>query len=183
MIMHQPDRPHPTHPRTVIPAAPLDMPMDHGELLQWLSTARNWTADTAPTWVERLRTEGVPLPSPQEAADADIALLAQRLILSLAQRGVYLAHTDHLSDRELYTYLMETALTIPAPPRQPGAFELIDLCPPYGSGIDLMLACYASDETRQRLAGNGVPIPARRPRLVDRDSTLPRPPEFPMQPH
>ena len=181
MIMHRSNRPHNTRSRTVASNPGFDAPFDQVEMLDWLWTARNWSPDTGPTWIQRLRDEGVRLPSPQDAADKEFESLAQRLIRSLAERGVYLAHTDHLDDRALYTYLMDTALTIPAPPRQPGSIELIDLCPPYGEGIELMLACYASDETRRQLARKGVPIPPRRKRRTDRDRTLPRPPGFPTQ--
>lgn len=176
MIMHQSDRPHPTRPRTAVSSPDLSGSSDQGALIAWLTTARNWSPDTAPTWTERLRGEGIGLPAPNDVSDGEMSGLAQRLILSLAERGVYLAHTDHLDDRELYTYLVDTALAIPAPPRQPGTVELIDLCPPYGNGIELMLACYASEEMRQHLSRQGVPIPPRRPPLVDRDRTLPRPP-------
>ncbi|MDP6479398.1 MAG: hypothetical protein QGI75_05080 [Phycisphaerales bacterium] len=179
MIMHQTNRPHQTQPRPVAGNSGLKYWIGQTELLQWIQTARDWTPDTAPTWMDRLRDEGVQLPSLEDADEGAIAALTLRLILALAERGVYLTHTDHLSDRELYTYLVNTALALPAPPRQPGSIELIDLCPPYGHGIELMLACYASDDMRQQLSRKGVSIPPRRPLSVDRDRTLPRPPGKP----
>ncbi|HCA38148.1 MAG: hypothetical protein QF781_01530 [Phycisphaerales bacterium] len=181
MIMHQTNHPHQTHPRTVAANPGLECSSGQTELLEWLQTARDWTPDTAPTWMERLRNEGVQLPPPENADESAIADLTLRLILSLAERSVYLTHTDHLSDRALYTYLVDTALALPAPPRQPGSIELIDLCPPYGHGIELMLACYASDDMRQQLSRKGISIPPRRPLSVDRDRTLPRPTGEPLQ--
>jgi len=178
MIMHNPHTPRNQRPRTV-ESSGIDGPLDHSELLEWLSTSRGWRPNTAPTWIERLRVEGVRLPNADDVCDQTIASVTQRLILSLAERGVYLAHTDHLTDRELYGYLIDTALAIPAPPRQPGTIELIDLCPPYGEGIELMLACYASDNVRSQLSLQGVPIPPRRTKPAERDGQLPRPPGFP----
>ena len=178
MIMHQPHTPHNHRPQTV-EFSDMKDPLDHGDLIKWLSTAREWSPDTAQTWVERLRKEGVRLPNPDVICDQRIGAISQRLIVSLAERGVYLAHTDHLTDRELYAYLIDTALAIPAPPRQPGAIELIDLCPPYGKGIELMLACYASDDVRSQLSLQGVPIPPRQAKPARRDGQLPRPLGFP----
>lgn len=175
MIMRQP---HNHRPRT-IEFSDIDGPIDHGDFADWISTARQWSPDTAPSWIERLRHEGVRLPEPSDVCNRTIGTITQRLILSLADRGVYLAHTDHLTDHELYAYLIETALAIPAPPRQPGAIELIDLCPPYGAGIELMLACYASDDVRHQLSLQGVPIPPRQTKPAQRDCDLPRPPGFP----
>ena len=128
--------------------------------------------------MERLRADGVNLPSPDEATDEAMPHLCHRLIVSLAERGVYLDHTDHLDPRGLYTYLVGTALAIPSPPRAPDSVELIDLCPPYGQGIDLMLACYATDEVRAELSASGVDVPPRRPKRANRDATLPRPAEL-----
>ncbi|MDP6986674.1 MAG: hypothetical protein QGG74_01395 [Phycisphaerales bacterium] len=179
MVMHHSNRRHSTRPRTVVSTPDLAATDTQEEMVEWLSTARGWSPDTAPTWTQRLRNEGVRLPAPDAIAEKDMPRLSQRLILCLAERGVYLSHTDHLSDRALYTYLIETALAIPGPPRQPGSFELIDLCPPYGRGIELMLACYASEDMRQQLSLQGVEIPPRIALVADRDRSLPKPPQPP----
>ena len=111
MIMHQTNRPHQTHPRTVAANPGLECSSGQTELLEWLQTARDWTPDTAPTWMERLRNEGVQLPPPENADESAIADLTLRLILSLAERGVYAAHL--LADRALANRLVAgTAVTV-----------------------------------------------------------------------
>lgn len=148
---------------------------DLDQLTHWLDAARKWSPEAEPTWIEHLRTDGLDLPPAHAISPADALRMVTRLILALAERGLYLTHTDHLDDLALYTYLVETALVVPAPPPRPGAVELIDLCPPYGHGIDLMLACYVSDEVRARLAGMGMSLPPRQALVADRDRTLPHP--------
>jgi hypothetical protein len=141
----------------------------------WLAAARAWDPETAPSWVSRLRADGLDLPDPEGVQRDDAAKVLTTLIDALAARGVFLVHTDHLDDAGLYAYLLTTALAAPAPPRRPGTVEVIDLCPPYGSGIDTMLACHASEATRAALAARGIPLPPRKAPAADRDRTLPRP--------
>jgi hypothetical protein len=97
------------------------------------------------------------------------------LIKALGERHVYLCHTNHLDDAALYEYLVNTALEVTAPPRQPMAYEVIDLCPPYGKNIDMMLAFHASDALRAGLRAIGVDLPPRRTPVANRDHGLPRP--------
>ncbi len=161
-------------PRRTVPRTP-----SSDAVAQWLANAKAWNPESAPTWVTKLRADGVELPPPAEVPESEASSRLASLIDALAARGVFLAHTDHLDDQSLYAYLVSTALAAPAPPRGPGTCELIDLCPPYGSGIDTMLACHASDELRAELAARGVPLPPRTARAADRDQHLPRPPEPP----
>ncbi len=155
------------------PNAPLP-PED--AIATWLATARAWSPDASASWVTKLRREGVDLPSPSEVAPHDVPSVLARLIDALAEHEVFLVHTDHLDDASLYRYLILTALAAPAPPRTPGTCEIIDLCPLYGSGIDTMLACHASDEVRAALTARGIPIPPRQAPASNRDRSLPRPP-------
>jgi len=148
---------------------------DHDPVEAWLSTARAWNPEDAPTWVARLRAKGVPLPPPGRVPPDEFGPALSTLIHALATEGVYLAHTDHLTDEAAYRYLLETALAVPSPPRQPGDVEVIDLCPPYGPAIDTMLAVYASDDLRRRLRNRGINVPPRRPRAANRDAELPGP--------
>ncbi len=153
--------------------------LGQNEAIEWLENARTWCPQSGITWIEKLRKDGIRLPEPAALSEQHLPAMIRRLVLSLAERGLYVLHTDHLSDAAFYQYMIETALAVPAPPRQPGAFELIDLCPPYGRGIELMLACYATDEAREALQAEGVPIPPRQPLESDRDRSLPKPPEVP----
>ncbi len=148
---------------------------EYDPVASWLAQARHWSPDEAPTWIERLRDEGIVLPAPDDVAHGGFEAPLDRLIVALGDREVYLLHTDHLTDEALYRYLLDTALRVPCPPRQPGSAEIIDLCPPYGQSIDIMLAIYASDALRAELRHRGVAIPPRRPRAIHRDSGLPKP--------
>ena len=145
------------------------------DMATWLETARAWDPETAPTWIDRLRSEGVQVPPPENMLARDLPHMLGVLIKALGERDVYLCHTDHLDDAELYEYLVNTALEVPAPPRQPTAYEVIDLCPPYGKGIDMMLAFHASDSLRASLLAVGVDLPPRRVPIANRDRGLPRP--------
>ncbi|MCP4839402.1 MAG: hypothetical protein GY894_08605 [Planctomycetes bacterium] len=150
--------------------------LGQSEAVEWLENARAWCPQSGITWIEKLRKDGIKLPDPDHLSDQHLPAMIRRLVLSLAERGLYVMHTDHLADAAFYQYMVETALAVPAPPRHPGAFEVIDLCPPYGAGIELMLACYATDEAREAFQAEGVAIPPRKPLVCDRDRTLPKPP-------
>jgi hypothetical protein len=58
----------------------------------------------------RLTRGGLALPPPESLDDMALTAKLWELIGVLAERHVYLYHTDHLSDRELYTELVEEVL-------------------------------------------------------------------------
>ena len=145
------------------------------DMATWLKTARAWDPESAPSWLDRLRSDGVQVPPPENMLAVDLPDVLGVLIKALGDRDVYLCHTDHLDDAALYEYLVNTALEVTAPPRQPMAYEVIDLCPPYGKNIDMMLAVHASDALRAGLRAIGVDVPPRRAPVANRDHGLPRP--------
>jgi hypothetical protein len=145
------------------------------DMATWLKTARAWDPESAPSWLDRLRSDGVQVPPPENMLAVDLPDVLGVLIKALGDRDVYLCHTDHLDDAALYEYLVNTALEVTAPPRQPMAYEVIDLCPPYGKNIDMMLAFHASDALRAGLRAIGVDLPPRRAPVANRDHRLPRP--------
>lgn len=120
---------------------------------------------------------GVALPPPGELGSGMGARL-QEVIDALASFRVYLDHTDHLSDRELYTLLWEEILREEGvfEPQGPG-FHVIDVV---GSGSDedilAYLEFYADEEMRRAWAEDwpDLQIPAHSDPPHDRDRHLPQ---------
>ena len=99
------------------------------------------------------------------------------VIAALARLNVYLLHTDHLSDVELYRRLSEEILDeeIRDVPVCPGVREYIDLlggCS--GADSDAYLKHYASDEERELHRREHGSVPRHEPPPFDRDRHLPR---------
>lgn len=61
----------------------------------------DWTTN-----LQQLAEIGVVPPPPSDVGDTELSLVLWDLIDALAGLGVYLIHTDHLTDRELYEQLM-----------------------------------------------------------------------------
>src|SRR5205085_6413992 len=57
-----------------------------------------------------LFSSGISLPSPNEMDDIELEAKLWEVINALALLRIYLHHTNHLSDRELYTQLWEESL-------------------------------------------------------------------------
>ncbi len=141
-------------------------------------------ADCTP-WVsdfDRLTRSGAVIPSPETLNGGELSTKLWELIGRLAGMSIYLLHTDHLSDRELYERLWGDVLR----EETPDSFSdndsegcwIVDLVGA-GSEEDLLawLTYYASDVERQEfideLAEDLFPEPERPPH--DRDRHLPGP--------
>lgn len=113
-------------------------------------------------------------------SNAELSTELTELITILAEMHVYLCHTDHLSDRQLYGRLETEILHEPVKrmPPEPGNFYLVDLV---GSGAEEefqdYLRYYATEREREywRTHFPQEPIPPRQPVPFDRDRGLPRP--------
>jgi hypothetical protein len=64
---------------------------------------------------QQLIEKGVELPEPDSVGDADIRTKLWAVLAGLAELRVYLDHTDHLSDRELYAKLWSDTLRSEVP--------------------------------------------------------------------
>jgi hypothetical protein len=118
---------------------------------------------------------------PAEITDELLPGLLWEILQELACRGFYVLHTDHLTDRELYSAIWRHALRDEAilPGRTPRAAWVHDFV---GSGSEddhqLWLRFYASDEQRQRDAERYPDqlLPPRETPTCRRDWRLPKSP-------
>lgn len=130
-----------------------------------------WTTN-----LQQLEEIGVCPPPPGDVGDTELSLVLWELIDALAGLGIYLLHTDHLTDRELYDRLMLHVLREQVRDLPPDAsvHEYIDLSPLLkrgGSDND-------ADETPQPAAAPSWHDAIHTQPSVDgrRDHLLPRPP-------
>ncbi len=129
----------------------------------------------------RLRDAGVALPPAEELSDDELSLKLIEVIHTLAELRIFLEHTNHLSDRRLYAYLLAEALDESGPILPPDMLMNCHL-DIVGSGNEedaaVWLRYYADEEARARWAVE-FPEMAMPPHEVppcDRDHHLPTPP-------
>ena len=130
------------------------------------------------TPLRQLEEKGLTFPAPGVLNDIELTGRLWELIHGLASIGTYLYSTNHLSDRELYTRLVEDSLLEPGPRLAPetGFACHIDLV---GSGSDadtqIWLRYYADEGERARWVADfpGDILPQREPPTYDRDRHLP----------
>jgi len=135
----------------------------------------------AVTLYDQLKRSGTELLPPDQLDDTTLTGDLSKLIQRLATLGVYLIHTNHLSDRELYEYLYHEGLREEASlfPENPTYAYIIDLT---GSGSDedilIYLKHYADEQSRNDWAHDwpDPPLPPHEDPPFDRDSSLPQSP-------
>lgn len=128
-----------------------------------------------------LENTGVEIPAPDQLDDASLGVKLSEIVERMASLGAYVLHTNHLTDRELYTYLYVEALREEAVlfPENPSYAYMIDLT---GSGSEtdnqLYLKYYADEEHRKRWAQDWPddPMPEHEDPPFDRDRFLPQSP-------
>lgn len=127
---------------------------------------------------DALLKAGFSLPPPDELDDPALTAKLWELIQALAQRRLFLHSTDHLSDRELYSWLWHDAL------RE----ELMGFGLPFGNcHLDVLGSCseediilqmryYADEQKRARFAAEfpDFPMPPHEQPPFDRDRRLPQ---------
>lgn len=127
-----------------------------------------------------LENAGFEIPAPDQLDDS-LTTKLQELTQRMATLGIYLLHTNHLSDRELYEYLFHDGLREEAVlfPDNPSYAFMIDLT---GSGSDednlIYLKYYADEEHRRQWAHDWPdhPMPPHEDPPFNRDSSLPQSP-------
>lgn len=129
--------------------------------------------------LDTLQQAGFDLPAPEQLDDPALTAKLWDLIRELAQRRLFLHRTDHLSDREMYTWLVTDAL------RE----EMVGFGLPFGNcHLDVLGGCseedivlsmryYADDEERTRWLKDfpDFEMPPREKPPYDRDRHLPAP--------
>jgi hypothetical protein len=128
-----------------------------------------------------LAEDGIYPPPPDLLLDEDIPTNLKRLAGAMAQRGLLLCQTDHLSDRELYTLLVERVLReeTEAYPPESGWFTHVEISqfgtPDGENGSQVYLRYYADEDEREQwhLDFPSDPMPPREDPLYHRDLLLP----------
>ncbi|MFM7103672.1 MAG: hypothetical protein ACKO3N_21200 [Verrucomicrobiota bacterium] len=120
----------------------------------------------------------VPLP-PARVDEFQLRGRLWEFIHALAGRGFFLHHTNHLSDRELYTWLHDQWFPEETADVPPGAGSSchIDLTEALADDGETFLRYYASEADREIWdeVGSGQPLPPHEDPPFDRDRFLPGP--------
>lgn len=127
--------------------------------------------------LEVLRERGMEIPDEPPLDDQELHAKLWEVIEAMGDLGLLLDSTDHLTDAELYRYLVSEALLEKTllPGEDESGFWCIS---PVGSGSEedqaIYLAYYADDDERAEWHREwGDPLPPKQQRKVDRDRLLP----------
>jgi len=138
--------------------------------------------ETAPrsTRFAQLQQAGVALPPPDSLSDAELHQTLWEVIQKLAELGEFLEHTDHLSDRGLYSHLWDRSLReeITIMPFDPDSAYHVDILGGCSEeDIQTSLKYYATKLDREDWYEQFPedPIPEHADPPYDRDRLLPQP--------
>ncbi len=128
---------------------------------------------------ETLVTGGMSLPAPNKLNDMQLTKKLWEIIQALSLLGVFLYHTDHLSDRELYEILWKDTLREedflePTNPNSACHIDIIGRCSE--EDILIYLKYYADEMERIEWANefSKKNFPAHEKKPYDRDRHLPK---------
>lgn len=126
----------------------------------------------------QLRELGLEVAPLGELSPEQVPVRLREVIEAMARLNIFLLHTDHLGDAELYRRLSEEILDeeVRDIPVCPGVREYIDLlggCSEDDS--ETYLKHYASDDERETHRREQGTVPRHEPPPFDRDRHLPRP--------
>src|SRR3954452_23746933 len=125
--------------------------------------------------LEVLRTRGIDIPKDPPADDAALHAKLFEIIEGMFEIGIVVESTDHLSDAELYRFLIDDALLHETIISVAGGTWHIS---PIGSGSEednaIYMRYYADDEYREQWhRAFGEPLPPKEKAPYDRDRLLP----------
>lgn len=147
--------------------------------LTFLARVLAWETGPSATHGEWLARQGLRFEPPDALPGERLASELSRLIEALALARVFLHHTDHLSDAELYARLWHEVLPAEAPDfaRTPADACHWDFADPVAGHEQIWLMHYASESERQIWAEEfrDVILPPRKRPPYRRDHRLPVP--------
>jgi hypothetical protein len=153
-------------------------PHDQCPMCQQLQKDSGLVAGTA---LEELRRRGIKVPPPEEITAEEMRYTLWGVIDSLADLGVFLWHTDHLDDQQLYTMLWRDLLDKRILLAKDGFTDYATLFDPttscYESDTIDFLRFYATKKERKKFAKRfGVKtLPEHVDPPFHRDAFLPSP--------
>jgi hypothetical protein len=146
----------------------------------WENVLAFESAEPGETLFVELEKAGVKLPAPDDLDDVQVTEKVWEVAHKLGEWNVFLEHTDHLSDRELYAHLWTDSLREPPmmPVGMPGWNCNISMIGSYGEEeLEIMHRYYESPEDRrewlERYPDQTLPEPETLP--YNRDMYLPKP--------
>lgn len=125
--------------------------------------------------IDVIRSRGIEIPPENTLGDAATHARLWEVLEAMGEIGMVLYFTDHLSDRDLYRYLVEDVLLEETILSEEGGFWHIS---PIGGCSDednqIYLRYYADEETREQWGRDfEMTVPAKEPLPYDRDRFLP----------
>jgi hypothetical protein len=145
--------------------------------LDFLKRVIAWETSPVFTHREWLARHGLVFPPPEDLDRPALERELWRLIEALAVARVFLSHTNHLSDGELYAKLWREVLDADAPDFARTADDGChwDFADAGGSGEQIWLIYHASEEERRDWKDSfpDVVLPSRQRPLYLRDDRLP----------
>ncbi|MEO8382024.1 MAG: hypothetical protein ABI779_20345 [Acidobacteriota bacterium] len=121
--------------------------------------------------LEVLRARSIEMPEESSLDDAALHGLLWKVIHGMAEIGMFLECTDHLSDRELYRYLAEALMEETMLGAGMEQLSPIGGCSEEDNAV--YLRYYADEEDRKNWDVDGMVIPPHEPLPYDRDRLLP----------
>jgi hypothetical protein len=128
----------------------------------------------------RLVRRGITMEAPDELDDAALSAKLEEMLHILGMIRCFLQHTDHLSDRHLYTWLWTKGLREETPDMSGfdgGAWHTSPIGSCDDEDMATFLQYYANEEERRRWHEQFPkdPLPPHHPLPYDRDRNLSRP--------